>query len=69
MVCKKKLTLLHYPNVQLLNINKYETIINASFEQNSFSLKTMKETAKNLNINILIGFYKLWNTRCLKKAI
>ena len=53
---KKKVDLITLPEcATFLNINKSETMINASFEKNSFSLKTMKETAKTLNINILIG--------------
>ena len=38
-----------------LNVSQSETMINESFEKNSFSLKTMKKTAKTLHINILIG--------------
>ncbi len=56
IAAKKKVDLIALPEcATFLNTNKSETMINASFEKNSLSLETMKETAKTLNINILIG--------------
>ena len=56
IAAKKKVDLIALPEcATFLNTNKSETMINASFEKNSLSLETIKETAKTLNINILIG--------------
>ena len=53
---KKKVDLITLPEcATFLNVNKSETMINASFERNSLSLKVLKEIAKDLDINILIG--------------
>ena len=53
---KKKVDLITLPEcATFLNLNKSETMINASFEKNSLSLKMIKETAKSLDVNILIG--------------
>ena len=42
---------------------------NASFEKNSFSLRKMKETAKNLNVNILIGSLQTLDYKISKKKL
>ena len=53
---KKKVDLITLPEcATFLNKLKSETMNNASFEKNSITLKIMKETARTLNINILIG--------------
>ncbi len=53
---KKKVDLITLPECStFLNKNKSETMINASYEKDSHSLKIIKETAKALNVNILIG--------------
>ena len=56
IAAKKNVDLITLPEcATFLNVNRSETMINASFENNSVSLKTMKQTAKTLNVNILIG--------------
>ncbi len=53
---KKKVDLITLPEcATFLNANKSDTMMNASFERNSYSLKMIKEIAKNLDVNILIG--------------
>ena len=45
---KKKVDLITLPEcATFLNVNKSETMINASFERNSLSLKVIKEIAKD----------------------
>ena len=67
---KKKVDLITLPEcATFLNVNKSETMINASFEQNSFSLKTIKETAKKLNVNILIGSLQTLEQKMFKKKL
>ena len=56
IAAKKKVDLITLPEcATFLNINKSDTMMNASFERNSFSLNRIKETAKTLKVNILIG--------------
>ncbi|MDC3063254.1 hypothetical protein OA253_01410 [Alphaproteobacteria bacterium] len=53
---KKNVDLITLPEcATFLNKNKSETMINASYEEDSYSLKIIKETAKTFNVNILIG--------------
>ena len=67
---KKKVDLITLPEcATFLNINKSDTMINASFEKNSFSLKTIKETAKTLNVNILIGSLQTLEYKMSKKKL
>ena len=67
---KKKVDLITLPEcATFLNINKSETLSNASFEKNSFSLKTIKETAKTLNVNILIGSLQTLDYKMSKKKL
>ena len=42
--------------------------MNASFERNSFSLKMIKEIAKNLDVNILIGSLQTLEYKMSKKS-
>ena len=50
---KKKVDLITLPEcATFLNINKSDTMMNASFERNSFSLRMIKEIAKSLDVNI-----------------
>ena len=70
IAAKKKVDLITLPEcATFLNVNKSETIINASFEQNSFSLKTIKETAKKLNVNILVGSLQTLEYKMSKKKL
>ena len=70
IAAKKKADLIALPECStFLNTNKSETLINASFEKNSFSLKTMKETAKSLNINILIGSLQTLEYKMSKRKL
>ena len=70
IAAKKKADLIALPECStFLNTNKSETLINASFEKNSFSLKTMKEIAKTLNINILIGSLQTFEYKMSKKKL
>ena len=70
IAAKKKVDLITLPEcATFLNVNKSETMINASFEKNSFSLKTMKKTAKTLNINILIGSLQTLEYKMSKKKL
>ena len=67
---KKKADLITLPEcATFLNINKSDTIMNASFERNSFSLKIIKEIAKNLDVNILIGSLQTLEYKMLKKKL
>ncbi len=67
---EKKIDLIALPEcATFLNINKSETMINASFEKDSFSLKLIKETAKKLNINILIGSLQTLEYKMSKKKL
>ena len=74
IAAKKKVDFITLPEcATFLNINKSDTINNASFERNSFSLKTIKETAKALNVNILIGSlqtldYKMSKTKLFNRS-
>ena len=53
---KKDVDLITLPEcATFLNKDREKTFINACLEENSFTLKIMKETAKALNVNILIG--------------
>ena len=70
VAAKNKVDLITLPECStFLNINKSETISNASFEKNSFSLKTIKETAKALNVNILIGSLQTLEYKMSKKKL
>ena len=70
IAAKKKVDFITLPEcATFLNINKSETINNASFERNSFSLKTIKETAKALNVNILIGSLQTLDYKMSKKKL
>ena len=67
---KKKIDLITLPEcATFLNVNKSETMINASFEKDSFSLKLIQETAKKLNINILIGSLQTLEYKLSKKKL
>ena len=56
LAAKKKVDLITLPEcATFLNKNKSETMINACFEKDSFTLKIIKQTARTLNVNILIG--------------
>ena len=70
IAAKKKVDLIALPEcATFLNINRSETMINASFEKQSFSLKIMKETAKTLNVNILIGSLQTLEYKKFKKKL
>ena len=67
---KKKVDLITLPEcATFLNINKSDTMINASFERNSFSLKMIKDIAKNLDVNILIGSLQTLEYKMLTKKL
>ncbi len=67
---KKKVDLITLPEcATFLNVDKSETMINASFEKDSLSLKIIKETAKNLNVNILIGSLQTLEYMMYKKKL
>ncbi len=67
---KKKVDLITLPEcATFLNVNKSDTMMNASFEKNSFSLKMLKEIAKNLDVNILIGSLQTLEYKMLKKKL
>ena len=70
IAAKKKADLIALPEcATFLNSNKSQTLINASFEKNSFSLKTMKEISKTLNINILIGSLQTLEYKMSKRKL
>ena len=70
IAAKKNVDLITLPEcATFLNVNRSETMINASFEKNSFSLKTIKETAKTLNVNILIGSLQTLEYKMSKKKL
>ena len=67
---KKKVDLITLPEcATFLNINKSDTMMNASFEKNSFSLNIIKEIAKNLDVNILIGSLQTLEYKMLTKKL
>ena len=67
---KKKVDLITLPECStFLNINKSDTVLNASFERNSFSLKIIKEIAKNFDVNILIGSLQTLEYKMLTKKL
>ena len=67
---KKKVDLITLPEcATFLNINKSDTMMNASFERNSFSLRMIKEIAKNLDVNILIGSLQTLEYKMLTKKL
>ena len=67
---KKKVDLITLPEcATFLNVNKSDTMMNASFEKNSFSLNIIKEIAKNLDINILIGSLQTLEYKMLTKKL
>ena len=67
---KKKVNLITLPEcATFLNINKSDTMMNASFERNSFSLKMIKEIAKKLDVNILIGSLQTLEYEMLTKKL
>ena len=70
VAAKKKVDLITLPEcATFLNVDKSETMINASFEKNSLSLKMIKKTAQNLNINILIGSLQTLEYKMSKKKL
>ena len=70
IAAKKKVDLITLPECStFLNVNKSETMINANFENDSFSLKIIKETAKTLNVNILIGSLQTLEYKMSKKKL
>ena len=67
---KKKVDLITLPEcATFLNKNKSDTMMNASFERNSFSLKMLKKIAKNLDVNILIGSLQTLEYEMLTKKL
>ena len=67
---KKKVDLITLPEcATFLNTNKSDTMKNASFERNSLSLKMIKEIAKNLDVNILIGSLQTLEYKMLTKKL
>ena len=67
---KKKVDLITLPEcATFLNISKSDTMMNASFEKNSFSLRIIKEIAKNLDVNILIGSLQTLEYKILTKKL
>ena len=67
---KKKVDLITLPEcATFLNANKSDTMMNASFESNSFSLKMIKKIAKNLDVNILIGSLQTLEYKMLTKKL
>ena len=67
---KKKVDLITLPEcATFLNVNKSDTMMNASFEKNSFSLRVIKEIAKNLDVNILIGSLQTLEYKMLTKKL
>ena len=67
---KKKVDLITLPEcTTFLNVNKSDTMMNASFERNSFSLKMIKKIAKNLDVNILIGSLQTLEYKMLTKNL
>ena len=67
---KKKVDLITLPEcATFLNANKSETMINANLEKNSLSLKIIKETAKTLKVNILIGSLQTLEQKMFKKKL
>ena len=70
LAAKKKANLITLPEcATFLNKNKSETLSNASFENCSFTLKIMKETAKTLNVNILIGSLQTIEKQSMKNKL
>lgn len=70
IAAKNKVDLITLPEcATFLNVNKSETLNNASFEENSFSLKIIKETAKTLKVNILIGSLQTLEYKMSKKKL
>ena len=69
-VAKKQVDLITLPEcATFLNVNKSDTVTNASFEKNSFSLMIIKEIAKNLDVNILIGSLQTVEYKMLTKKL
>ena len=67
---KKKVDLITLPEcATFLNVSKSDTMMNASFEKNSFSLNMIKEIAKNLDVNILIGSLQTLEYKMLTKKL
>ena len=67
---KKKVDLITLPEcTTFLNGNKTDTMMNAGFERNSFSLKILKKIAKNLDVNILIGSLQTLEYKMLTKKL
>ena len=67
---QKKIDLITLPEcATFLNTNKSDTMMNASFERNSFSLSMIKEIAKNLDVNILIGSLQTLEYKMLTKKL
>ena len=67
---KKKVDLITLPEcATFLNTNKSDTMMNASFERNSYSLKMIKDIAKNLDVNILIGSLQTLEYKMLTKKL
>ena len=70
IAAKKKVDLITLPEcATFLNVNKSETMINASFETDNLSLKVLKEIAKDLDVNILIGSLQTLEYKMLKKKL
>ena len=69
IAAKRKVDLITLPEcATFLNVNKSETMINASFEKNSLYLKVLKEIAKDLDVNILIGSLQTLEYKMLTKS-
>ena len=67
---KKKVDLITLPEcATFLNVKKSDTMMNSTFEKNSFSLNIIKEIAKNLNVNILIGSLQTLEYKMLTKKL
>ena len=70
IAAKKKVDLITLPEcATFLNVNKSETMINASFETDNLSLKVLKEIAKDLDVNILIGSLQTLEYKMLTKKL
>ena len=70
IAARKKVDFITLPEcATFLNVDKSDTMMNASFEKNSFSLNRIKETAKTLKVNILIGSLQTLEYKMSKKKL